>query len=171
MERRVVRGRMKRMRRRTRSLRLGWSRTFSVLLAPWGESGFHDGTDFGPNSCSLGLIQLGPTSYFFWKSSPFPSSAYLESSLLAVLVFSPSTRSGRLNCRKYFQIIFRWKYFESNLQVILWRVLFLFHHLNNHWTRGHDAKHIWGCWKWVVHQLLLNELVEIDHLGHVEIRA
>ena len=65
MERMVVRGRMKRMRRRMRSLRLGWSRTFSALLAPSGESGFHDGTDFGPSSCSLGLIQLGPILYFF----------------------------------------------------------------------------------------------------------
>ena len=43
------------------------------------------------------------------------SSAYLESSLHAVLVSSPSTRSGMIKIENYFQ---------NHLQVIFWRVLF-----------------------------------------------
>ena len=36
------------------------------------------------------------------------------------------------------------------LQVLLWRLLFLFHHLDHHWSWGHDAQYIWWGWKWAL---------------------
>ena len=94
------------------------------------------------------------------------SSAYLESSLHAVLVSSPSTRSGMIKIENYFQnhlqVIF-WRVLFFLPKVLLWRVLFLFHHLHYDWTGGHDTQHIWRCWKWVFRPQMLNDVM----FGHL----
>ena len=38
----------------------------------------------------------------------------------------------------------------GKLQVLLWRLLFLFHHLDHHRSWGHDAQYIWWGWKWAL---------------------
>ena len=38
----------------------------------------------------------------------------------------------------------------GKLKVLLWRLLFLFHHLDHHRSWGHDAQYIWWGWKWAL---------------------
>ena len=138
--RREMERRERRRMRRRRLLRSGWSRIFSALLAPLGEPRFrYMKVTFGPIHA-----QLHPQHT--WN-------------LLCLWCLSLHHLRGvvRKKTDEIVKLIFK-----KNLQVILRCLLFLFHHLNNHWTWGHDTKHIWWCRKWVGCSLLIKDFVEIQ---------